>query len=202
MSKPSRSKHKSRPQSKSDNLHSLQKRIILHLAENEPQTKNEIAEATSKSYKPPWTTIKSLQKRKLIGIAKLKNYRGRKFPRYWLTDEGMIMALMEGASSDKLLAQTKILYPQAKIIHCFLEMMPFIDPEVTRMAYSSVKGKGKFGFVEVATLFLSQAAMPMDIETAKKLKIVLKKYPDQYNMLKLAIQTMIDQLSQLVNDHD
>jgi predicted transcriptional regulator len=200
MSKPSKSKHMSKTQSRSDNLHSLQKRIILHLAENEPQTQNEIAEATSKSYKPAWTAIKSLQKRKLIGKADVKDYRGRKYPRYWLTDEGMIMALMEGASSDKLLTQTKSLYPDEKIVHCFLEMMPFIDPEVTRMAYSSVKGKGKFGFIEVATLFLSQAAMPMDIETAKKLKNVLKKYPDQYTMLKLAIQTMIDQLSQLVND--
>ena len=110
------------------------------------------------------------------------------------------MAMMEGASSKKLLEQTRVLYPDAEIIHCFLEMMPFIEPEVTRMAYANVKGKGKFGFIEVATLFLSQAAKPMDIETAKELKTVLKKYPDQYNMLKLAVQTMIDQLTQLISD--
>jgi hypothetical protein len=79
-------------------------------------------------------------------------------------------------------------------------MMPYIEPEVTRMAYASVKGKGKFGFIEVATLFLSQAAIPMDIETAKELKVVLKKYPAQYNRLKLAVQTMVDQLTELISE--
>jgi hypothetical protein len=62
-----------------------------------------------------------------------------------------------------------------------------------------LEGKGKFGFIEVATLFLSQAAAPMDIETAKKLKTILK-YPDQYEILKSAIKTMIEQLNQLLRD--
>ena len=107
---------------------------------------------------------------------------------------------MEGASSDKLLEETKILYPEAKIIHCFLEIMPFFDPEVIRMAYSNVKGKGKLGFIEVATLILSEAAMPMDIETGKKVATILKKYPDEYAQLKMVVQEMINQLSQLIAD--
>ena len=185
---------------KGSNLHPLQRLIILHLAKSEPQTINQTKEKISKSYKPTHTAFKSLKKKKLIGIAYSKPYRGREYQRYWLTDEGMMMALMEGASSDELLAQTKLLYPDAKPIHCFLEIVPFFDPELTKMAYSSVKGKGKFGFIEVATLFLSQAAIPTDFETVKKVKNVLKKYPDQYKILKLAIQTMIDQLNQLLRD--
>ena len=200
MSKPKTKKHMSKSKMKGDNLPPLQKLIVLHFAESEPQTINKTVKAISKSYKPAWTAFNSLKEKKLIRKADVKEYRGREYDRYWLTDEGMIMAMMEGASSEKLLKQTKILYPDAEIIHCFLEMMPFIDPEVMKMSYASVKGKGKFGFIEVATLFLSQAAMPMDIETAKELKKVLKKYPVQYNMLKLAIQTMIDQLSELVSE--
>jgi hypothetical protein len=200
MSKPKTKKHMSKPKMKGDNLHPLQKLIVLHFAESEPQTINQTVKAISKSYKPTWIAFNSLEKKKLIRKTDVKEYRGRKYPRYWLTDEGMIMAMMEGASSKKLLEQTKLLYPDVEIIHCFLEMMPFIDPEVTRMSYASVKGKGKFGFIEVATLFLSQAAMPMDIETAKELKAVLKKYPDQYNMLKLAVQTMIDQITELISE--
>ena len=200
MSKRKKSEHMSKSKTKSDNLHSLQKLIILHLAENEPQTINQTVKAISKSYKPTWIAFNSLEKKKLLAKFDVKNYRGRKYPRYWLTDEGMIMAMMEGASSKKLLEQTRTLYPEAKIIHCFLEMMPFIDPEVTKMAYSNVKGKGKLGFIEVASLFLSQAAVPMEIETAKQLTTVLKNYPEQYSILKEAIKTMIDQLSQLISD--
>ena len=68
------------------------------------------------------------------------------------------------------------------------------------MAYSSVKGKRELGFFEVGTLFLSQAAIPMDIETAKKLTATLKKYPDEYSKLKTMVQLMIDQLSQLITE--
>jgi hypothetical protein len=201
MSKPKTNKHMSKYKMKGDNLPPLQKLIVLHLAESEPQTINQTAKSISKSYKPTWIAFNSLEKKKLIKKTDVKEYRRRKYDRYWLTDEGMIMAIMEGASSKKLLKQTKILYPESEIIHCFLEMMPFIEPEVTRMAYANVKGKGKFGFIEVATLFLSQAAKPMDIETAKELKTVLKAYPDQYNMLKMAVQTMIDQLTELISEN-
>lgn len=200
MSKPTKSEHMSRLKFKSDNLHPLQKLIVLHLAENEPQTINQTVRALSKSYKPTWIAFHSLEKKKLIRKTDAKSYRGREYPLFWLTDEGMIMALMEGACSDRLLEQTKNLYPENKSVHCFLEIVPFIDPEVMSMVYSSVKGKGKLGFVEIATLVLSQAAIPMDIEVAKKLTATVKKYPDEYNKLKIAFQMMINQLSQLISD--
>ena len=40
----------------------------------------------------------------------------------------MIMALMEGADADKLLAQTKTLNPDAEITHCFLQVIPLFRP--------------------------------------------------------------------------
>lgn len=190
----------SKSKTKSDNLPSLQKLIVLHLAKNEPQTINETVRALSKSYKPTWTAFNSLENKKLIIKTDIKNYRGQEYPRFWLTDEGMILALLECASSEKLLRQTQILYPEVKIMHCFLEIMPFFDPEVVKMAYSSVKGKGKLEPVEVAQLILSGAAMPMDVETGKKVAATLKKYPQQYEALKIAIQFLIDQLKQVIAD--
>jgi len=86
----------------------------------------------------------------------------------------------------------------AKIAHCFLEIMPLIHPAVIKMAYSNVKEKSKIGFAEFLTLAVSQTAVGMDIETAKKLTATLKKYPNEYAQLKMAIQLMIDQLSQLI----
>jgi hypothetical protein len=185
---------------KGDNLPSLQKLIVLHLAGNEPQTMNETAKTISKHYKPTWVAFKSLEKKKLVRKAATKDYNGRKYPSYWLTDKGMIMALIEGTTSDKLLTQTKILYPEAKNIHCALEMIPNINPEVMKLIYSYAKAKGKLGFAEVATLSILQTTIPTRIETAKELKIILKKYPDQYNQLKKTTKEMIDQLNQLIND--
>lgn len=200
MSNRKNGQHMSKPTIKSDYLPPLQKIIVLYLAENAPQTINQTVVAISKSYKPAWIAFNSLEKKNLITKKDMKSYRGRDYPRYWLTDEGMIMALMEGASADKLLEQTKILYPDTKIIHSFLEITPFFHPQVMKLAYSTVKEKGKLGFAEVATLFISQASIAMDIETAKKLTLTLKKYPDEYKKLKMVVQLMIDQLSLLITE--
>jgi hypothetical protein len=200
MSKPKKNKHTSKTKMKSDNLPSLQKQIVLHLAENEPQTINQTVKAISKFYKATWIAFNSLKKKKLIRKTDVKEYRGRKYPRFWLTDEGMIMALMEGANVDKLLEQTRSLFPDAEITHCFLEIMPLFDPEVIKMAYSNVKGKGKLGTIEVVTLILSGAAMPMEVETGKEVATILKKYPVQYALLKNAVELMIEQLKQLITD--
>jgi len=40
----------------------------------------------------------------------------------------------------------------------------------------------------------------MDIETAKKIAVILKRYPDQYAQLKFVVQEMINMLSQLIID--
>jgi hypothetical protein len=200
MSKPKKNKHMSKTKMKGDNLPSLQKLIVLHLAENEPQTINQTVKALSKFYKATWIAFNSLEKKKLIRKTDVKEYRGREYDRFWLTDEGMIMALMEGANADKLLEQTRIIFPDAEITQCFLEIMPLFDPEVVKMAYSNVKGKGTLGPIEVVTLILSGAAMPMEIDTGKKIASILKKYPVQYALLKNAVELMIEQLKQLIVD--
>jgi hypothetical protein len=192
MSKPKESKHMS-------NLPPLQKLIILHMAKTKPQTMNRIAKEISKEYKSTWTAFKSLERKKLIDAQGTKPNSKTEYKCYWLTGEGMIMALLENANSEKLLEQTKVLYPDNTVYHCFLEMMPFIHPEITRMAYSSVKGKGKLGFSELSKLCLAQAAsILIDAETAKNLTAILKKYPEEYSKLKTAVKSMIDQLSQLI----
>ena len=198
MSKPIKNEHMSKSNIKSDNLPSLQRLIVLNLADSKPQTINETVKAISKSYKATWIAFNSLEKKNLIEKIDVKNYRGREYPRFWLTAEGIVMALMEGASFDKLLEQAKVLHPDAKILHCFLEIMPYTNPEILKLAYSIVKGKKEVGVNEVATLTFSQSAKQMDFETGKKLKATLEKYPEEYNKFKAKIQLAIAQLSQLI----
>jgi hypothetical protein len=186
------------PKTKGNNLPSLQKMIVLHLSENDPQTMHKTAQTISKHYKPTWTAFKSLETKKLIKKTSIKEHAGRKYPSYWLTDEGIIMALMEGANSNKLLKQAKTLYPENKNVHWFLEIAPLFDPQVIKMAHSSLKGKDKLGVREIITLYLSQPSVAMDLKTAKKLTAILKKYPDEYKILKNAVKEMINQLNQLI----
>lgn len=199
MSNPKTKKHMSNHKTKSDSLPSLQKLIVLHLAKSESQTINETVTALSKSYKPTWIAFNSLENKGLIVKTDQKQYRGRKYDRYWLTDEGMITAIMEGCNTNKLLEQAKGVYPSAEIAHCFLEIMPVLDPEVKRIFFSSIKGKGKIGLLDLATLSLSQASIP-DVETVKRFTQTLKKYPNQYQQLRQAVLLMIEQLKQLIDE--
>jgi hypothetical protein len=192
--------HMSKAKTKSDNLPPLQKLIVLYFAKNEPKTINETVQALGKSYKPTWIAFNSLEEKKLIVKTGAKDYRGQKYPRFWLTDEGMILALMDGADANKLLAETKLLYPNAEVAHIFLEIIPLFDPEVLKMTYGYAKGKGKLEFAEVAQITLSGALSGMEIETGKKVANVLKKHPTHYAALKMVVQEMINTLNQLIQD--
>ncbi len=189
-----------KPNLRSDDSQSVEKLILLNLAESAPQTKRKTAKAISKYYKSTWDAFKSLEEKKLIKQAATMTYNGIEYPCYWLTDEGIMMALMEGANPKKLLIITQNLYPEAEITHAFLAMAPSFHPEVVKMACSSAKRKGKIGVAEVILMYLSQSAIAMDAENAKRIATTLKEYPDEYNKLKKAVQMMIDQLSQLIID--
>jgi hypothetical protein len=183
---------------KSDDSQSVEKLIILNLAENEPQTKRKTAKAISKYYKSTWDAFKSLEEKKLIKKATTITYNRNEYSGYWLTDEGILMALMEGANPQKMLKQTMSLYPKAKATHAFLEIASSFHPEIVKKVCSSVKGKGKIGLAEVILLHLTQPAIAMDAEPAKKITAVLRKYPDEYSKLKTAVQEMINRLNQLI----
>ena len=192
--------HMAKTLTKNDTLPSLQKAIVTYMADNEPKTIRQISKGLSKDYSATYTSFKSLEKKKLVSKTTVKRYREQDFDCYWLTDEGMIMALMEGADADKLLAQTKTLNPDAEITHCFLQVIPLFDPVIIRTAYSYVKGKGTLEFAEVAQIILSGTAEAMDIETGKRIATILKQYPEQYAKLKYVVQEMIKTLSQLIEE--
>ncbi|MCW4023082.1 MAG: hypothetical protein NWF02_08005 [Candidatus Bathyarchaeota archaeon] len=185
---------------KSGNLPSLQRAIVLNLAENEPQTINETVKALSKSYKATWIAFNSLETKSLIHKIDVKHYRGREYPRFWLTAEGIVMALMEGANFEGLLEHAKIRYPDAKTLHCFLEIMPYTKPELLKLGYSIIKGKKEVGMSELATLTFSKSANQMSVEDGKKFVATLEKYPEEYKEFKATIQSAIEQLSQLITE--
>jgi hypothetical protein len=181
-------------------LHKLQRMILLHLAENEPQTVNETSIKIDKSYKPTSTAFKTLEKMNLITETKIKNYRNRKYSEFWLTDEGIVLAILEGANQEKMSKQTQELRPDDKALHLFLDIAPYIDRQIIEMTYSSVKESGELDFMNVMNVLFLQAPTEMDMENAKKLSVALKKYPEEYKILKQAKKFIIKQLNQIIPD--
>ncbi|TRZ52157.1 MAG: hypothetical protein D4S01_03400 [Dehalococcoidia bacterium] len=199
MTKPKISEHMSMLKIKGDKLPPLQRLIILHLAKSEPQTINETVKALSKSYKPTWSAFNSLQGKKLIGKVDVKEYRGRKYPLFWLTDEGIITAILEGAERSVLLEKGKMVFSDAKV-HCFLEVVEHMNPAVLYLARKVVKDKEELDFVDIMSLLVSDAMFETDVETMKKTFAGLKKYPEWYEQGKIVIEQMIEQLQQLISD--
>ena len=200
MSKENGSEHMSKPKKKGDNLPSLQLAIVLHLAKSKPQTINETVTSIEKSYKPTWVAFKSLEKKKLIWKTDAKEYRGRKYPRYWLTAKGIIISILEGADRVLILEESKRLFPDVQILHCFLELLEHLNPMVLRLGLNVVEKKGDMNFVGLMTILISDTTSENDDERMQKIVAVLKHYPEMYAQAKILIEHMIEQLKQLISD--
>lgn len=84
------------------NLPKLQKRILLHLAENGAKTRNSVSQELKSTYKNVLFAFNSLIKKGLIQKIGEKTYRMQDFAEYWLTPRGFMLALINGANPDIL----------------------------------------------------------------------------------------------------
>ncbi len=192
--------HMANSLNKNDSLPSLQKAIVAYMAENEPKTIRQISIALSKDYSATHTAFKSLEKKKLVAKTTVKRYREQDFDCSWLTDEGMILAMIDGADVNRLLELTKIIYPDVEVAHIFLEVIQLLGVDTLRVTYGYAKGKGKLEFAEVLQITLAGALSAVEIDTGKKVAKVLKKYPTYYAALKSVVEEMIRTLNQLIED--
>jgi hypothetical protein len=178
-------------------LPSLQKRIILNLAKNKPQTINETAKAIKGHYKASWLAFKSLTQKGLVQEVGIKEYRKRNYPTHWLTDEGVVVALFEGADPETLLKKTREIYPENQSLLYYLEIAPKLNPKVLEIGYSAVKTKGKLEPIDLATIMLTQMQTETSIQDFWKTVAILKNYPKQYKSFKKQVEQMLENLSQL-----
>jgi hypothetical protein len=187
---------------KRDNLPPLQKRIILYLAKHEPQTINETVKGIrsrqyKSSYKSSWTAFNSLEKKGLIKKTDVKTYRGRKYPRFWLSSAGVFVALVEGASPKDLLDRTIKAYPNDKVLQCCLELAPYTGVEGYRVALSAILSKGKFEESDATTMVITQMEGDMSGKQFKQFLEILKRYPEQYERIKKHVEQLTELLDKM-----
>jgi len=188
---------------KGNKLPPLQKKVVLYLAQNGPKTINEIKTniPPPAHYKPTWLAIKSLTQKGLVQEVGTKEYRGRKYPKHWLTDEGVMHAyIIEGANPETLLKKTRETFPENQILLYCLEIAPKLNPKVFEIGYSAVKTKGKLEPIDLATILLTQMQTETSVQPFWETVEILKNYPKQYKSFKKQIEQMFENLSRLKED--
>ena len=174
----------------------LQRDMLLYLAKEGSQTKNKIALGVSRSYKPTWTAFNSLKEKKLIKETDVKTWRGREYPQFWLTDNGVLIALAEGANPDRLLELTKQIYPKNQTLACYLEVLSKMSLHIIKIAYSALESKGKLEPTDVINIILTETAKTSD-QLQKEVINTLKAYPKEYDLFKKRMDKILESLDKL-----
>jgi len=186
---------------KSHNLPPLQRRIILHLAKTRPQTINKIAINISRGYKSTWRAFNSLKDKRIVEKTDVKHYHGIDYPQFWLTERGVIEALIEEVSSDVLLENTKEIYPKNYILQCLLEIAQKLSLDMIMIGQSAIRSTGKIGVIDLAKMLFYGVQTDFTIETYSEILEILKKYPDIYELMKEQIERMsniLDKLKEII----
>ena len=175
----------------------LQKRIILHLSKNGAQTINETKKGLKGHYKSTWTAFNALEQKGLTKKTDLKIYRNREYPRFWLTQAGIFVALVEGADATNLLQTTLKRYPNDKTLQCCLELSPLLGLEGFKIALSAIQDKGKLDDSDKMKIILAHAQKDVSVKQFRKLIEILKRYPKEYYRTKIHLSQINKVLTKL-----
>jgi hypothetical protein len=192
--------HISAKKTKTNNFPPLQRRIILHLAQSQPQTINETAKEISgdsgipRNYKSSWIAFKTLIKKGLIKDVTSKDYRGRRYPRFWITELGVFLALHEGAKPETLLKTTLEIYPKDKSLQFLIEAVPILGKHALDVLYLAALNRGAIDQTDLTSIFAAQVQNKFNPKQIREFITVLKKYPEQYQRTRKNLKELSDLL--------
>ncbi|MGA2768780.1 MAG: hypothetical protein ABSF24_10780 [Candidatus Bathyarchaeia archaeon] len=187
----------SKLQGKGNSFPPLQKRIILHLAENGPQTINETNKGISGDYKSSHIAFQTLKKKGLIKEVTSKPYRGREYPQLWLTDRGIFLALCQGARPQTILRRTLEIYPEDKGLQFVIEAVPILGKNAFDVLYLAASTNGQIEQTDVDSILAAQMQKKLSPEVIKQFIAVLKKYPAQHKRTVDSIEQARKNLSEV-----
>ena len=130
----------------------------------------------------------------LVNQVLVKTYRGKEYPQYWLTPMGVYEVLINGVNSEKLFEMTKQLIPENSMLHCCLEIAPYISSEVFRIGVFAIKEKRKIQEVEAIAMMLANEQTHPTTETYMKIAEIMTKYPGVHELMKKRLEEMKDNL--------
>jgi hypothetical protein len=170
----------SKQQAKRNSYPTLQKKIILHLAQSTPQTIHKTAKQIEKDYKSSHYAFDALRKKGLIKQVTSKPYRGREFPQFWLTELGVSLALSLRAEPQTILRRTIEIYPENRDLQFVIEAVPILGKNALDMLYLIALNKGVIKQGDLTSIFAIQMQKRLTPAQIRRFITVLKKYPIPY----------------------
>jgi len=164
-----------RPEKQGHDLGPLQKQILLHLATKGPKNINETAKEMSAHYKSVHTAFYSLEKKGMIMRVGKVSYRGRGYDAFWLTENGILKALLNGADSNLVLKAIKRTFPKYDDTLLFAQVASRLPTKVLRTISSLYPSLSfQVGIQEVLKLvFMAD----LSVDDLRTLYNVLKESP-------------------------
>ena len=169
-------------------LPSVQKKVVLNLAENKPQTIHETKEKIQGHYKSVHNAFQSLIKKDAIKAVGTKDYRERQFDTYWLTDYGVFLAITHGADLKLLQERVERIYGKTDdygLLFDWVRAFPRKLPKFIHQAFEAQNGK------------LSLKHIPIRTREMRKALKIMANYPSYrpaLKKLKHAISDLFDEL--------
>lgn len=197
MATPNQPVHNSKPLTKKTFLPPLQKKILIYLASNEPETINESVKATKSHYKSTWSVFKKLEEKKLIKAVGFKSYQGQEYPRYWVSEDGAFIALCEGAKANEVIRRAFEVYPENRGLHYLLEATSILGTEAFQKGYFAIISKGKIETSDAAAMLLTQIQNGLTEADFLQYFELLQKYPEHRPQLDATLSELNNKLGSL-----
>jgi len=197
MSKAESNYHMSKLFKEGYNLPPLQKKIILCLAEHGPQTINECVAKIKHHYKATWIAFQSLEKKGLIQKIRIKEYRGKQYPQFWLSFEGILLSISEKASEEALRQNIEKHLTEPETKEALLLTMDFADvlgEKFLTRAYSLFINEGK---IEPQDLVLAMRGIRLNKEQRLRIKKAFEKYPKYYQLFISSWKSLKTQIKEM-----
>lgn len=164
-----------RPEKQGHDLGPLQKQILLHLATKGPKNINETAKEMSAHYKSVHTAFYSLEKKGMIMRVGKVSYRGRGYDAFWLTENGILKALLNGADSNLVLKAIRRTFPKYDDTFLFAKVASHLPKKVLRVISSMYPSVSvQVGIQEVLKLVFMADLSTDDL---RRLYDILKESP-------------------------
>jgi len=111
-----------------------------------------------------------------------------------LTPAGVFVALDHGANPKTVLNRTTEVYPDNKMLQCFVELTTYLGTDIYQVGYQAILKKGKLEDSDVSLMLGTGLMKDLSLEKVLSIIALMKKYPEQFSGFKEQIVEIMEKL--------
>jgi len=181
-------------------LPKLQNRIVLCLAKHGPMNIRETNKKLRGEYTSTNRAFHELEKKQFVEKVLTQKYRGRKFSKYWLSDRGLVYAILHGSNLNVLSVYVKNVYPDDDAKAVLIVLAKILGPKAFRYATGLIYEKGLTAksvsiLIGTGVWYARQFTNEKPKALKRKVEEALKPYPKIYSFYTQIKREMREMLS-------